>query len=321
MFKKIMASFGIGSAKVNLVLDKQHCRIGEALRGKAVVEGGSVDQEVNSLDVDIMLKFNVRGKEFSRVVHTLNVARNFYVKSKKNLEFPLEHFLPVDYPISKGSVSYHMVTKMDIARSTNSGDTDNLVVLPSREMELIIEAFDILGFKEKMGSGRIEKYGQEFTYYPTTIFGEQLRELAFKFYNENNNIKLFLELRLNTSSVHSGVTHNTELEIPTEMLRGKAAGQIADFIRGFMEKQLQQASISGPKPAPDFESYQRQASARPGFGGFAGGMVTGLLGAMLISSLFDMGGHDTADSGAEGDEFQDDSGSDFDFGADFEDDF
>jgi len=314
MFKKLMASFGVGTAKVDLVLDKQQYRIGETIRGKAVVEGGNVDQQVNSLDIDLMLKFNIRGKEFSRVVHTINVANNFFVKEKKTVEFPVEHTLPADYPISKGSVSYHLITKMNIIRSTDSGDTDSLVILPGREMELVIEAFDILGFKEKIGSGRIEKFGQEFIYYPTTAFSDEIKELAFKFFNDNGNIKLFAEVRLLGSNMISGAAHYTEILILPELLRDKnGAGQIADHIREFIENDLKQVARSGPKPPPDFQSYQQQAASRPGFGGFAGGMVAGLLGAMMISSLFDMGGN----QGPEGDMTEAEAGDDGDFGFDF----
>lgn len=54
-------------------------------------------------------------------------------------------------------------------------------------MEQVIDAIDILGFKEKIGSGRIERYGQEFIYYPTMFFADQIHELAFKFYSESSN--------------------------------------------------------------------------------------------------------------------------------------
>jgi len=320
MLNKLMASFGVGIAKVNLELDKQQYRIGETVKCKAVIKGGNVDQKVNSLDIDIVMKFNIRGKDFSRVVKTLNVAQNFFVKEKKTVEFPVEHYLPADYPISKGSLSYHLVTKMNIARSSDTGDTDNLVVLPCREMDLVIEAFDILGFKEKIGSGRIERHGQEFTYYPTASFGDQIRELGLKFFSENNSIKLFLELRLTGSNPPSGAVHHTELAIPSELLRVNAVGQIADHIREFIENELKQVSQSGPKPAPDFTSYQQQASGRPGFGGFAGGMVAGLLGAMMFNSLFDFGGNEMAGNETADSDFGggDDSGG-FDFG-DFGDD-
>lgn len=317
MFKKLMASFGVGSARVDLDLGKQQYRIGETVRGKAVVEGGNADQQVNSLDVDMVLKFNIKGKEFSRVVHTINVSRNFFIKEKKTVEFPIEHYLPADYPISKGSVSYLFITKMDIARSTDTGDTDNLVILPGREMELVMEALDILGFKEKIGSGRIERYGQEFTYYPTALFGEQINEMSLKFYSENS-IKLFLELRLAGGSMPSGSAHHTELAIPPEFLKDNAAEGLAGYIREFIQNELNQVSRSGPKPAPDFAGYQQQASARPGFGGFAGGMVAGLLGAMMLSSLFDSGGNEMADSEAAGGEVDGGDGG-FGFG-DFEED-
>jgi sporulation-control protein len=312
MLKKIMARFGVGGAGVNLVLDKQQYQIGEIIRGKVIVEGGSVDQEINSLDIDIMLKFNVKGKEFSKVIQTVNVCRNIYAKAKSTVQFPFEHFLLPDYPVSKGSVMYYLVTRLDIARAADAGDTDNLIVLPGVEVALVIEALDILGFKEKIGSGRIEKYGQVFTYYPTTVFSDRIKEIAVRFFTENKDIKLFLEIKYDTGTL----VHHAELTVHWEKLKENQAGMIADAIKDFLERESDQVALNGPKPAPDYASYQQHASGRPGFGGFAGGMVAGLLGAMMIGSLFDGFGEDMS-GGDEIGEVGQDSGFDMDFGDDF----
>ncbi len=312
MLKRIMASFGVGAAKVDLILERRQYRIGETVRGKAVIVGGGVDQAVSSLDVDVMLRFSVRGKEFSRAVQTVKVCRDILVKAKKNIEFPFEHHLPADYPVSKGPVSYHLVTKMDIARAVDAGDADSLVVLPGREMEMVFEALDILGFKEKIGSGRIERYGQEFVYYPGADFDGRLKELSFKFLSRDGEIKLFMELRLGGGLTGPWAAHHAELAMSSEMFKESAAGRIAGRIKEFIETECMLASQNGPRPAPDLAAYHRHPSGRHGFGGFAGGMVAGLLGAMMLHSLFDGGG----DEMAAGDPAEGDAGGDdgFDFG-------
>lgn len=311
MLKKFMASLGVGAAKVNLVLDRAEWRIGETMQGKLMVQGGSVDQDIHSLDVNVVLKFSIKGKEFTKIVDTIPVARDFKVRSGEAREIPFGHLIPVHSPISKGSVSYYLSTKMDIARAVDTGDLDHFLVLPGREMAVIMDALAGLGFKEKIGSGRIERLGQEFDYYPTALFADRLKELSFKFYTEEQSLKMLFELRLAGGFGTMGVKHYAELPVPPELLTGGSVERVAEYIKDFLEKELYEASSNGPRPAPGYEHYQR-ASGRPGFGGFIGGMAAGLLGAALLSSLFDAGEGDEA---AEGDLADDeDGGGGFDFG-------
>lgn len=317
MFKKLMASLRMGAAKVNLVLDNEQCRIGEKVRGKFLVEGGNVDQGIHTLDVDIAMRVIIKGKEFNKVVDTVKVARDFYIKAGETREIPFEHIIPLHYPISKGSVSYSLVTKMDIAQAVDTDDKDRLVILPSREMALVFDALAALDFKEKIGSGKIERLGQEFEYYPTTLFAEQLKELEFKFYAEDNRIKLFLELELTGGYMRNGLEHHTEMDLPAELLSSGSVQEVAGFIKEFLENELNQVSIQGPRMAPSYQHLQH-GSHRPGFGGFMGGMVAGMIGGAMLGSLFgDEEGEDAGDAGG-GEEFSEDG---FDFGlGDFGDD-
>lgn len=319
MFKKIMASLGVGAAKVNLILDDEQCRIGKSIKGRIVIEGGNVDQEIKTLDVDVVLRFTIKGKEFTRVVDTIKIARDFNSRAKETRELPFDYYLPVHYPISKGSLSYYLITRMDISRAVDTNDTDKLVVLPSREMAVILEAMDNLGFREKIGSGKIGKHGQEFEYYPTKVFAEQLKELEFKFYSEDRNIKMFLELELTGGYFRSGAEHHTELAIPPELLARGSVKQVADFIRESLEKELKQVSLHGARPIANYQDYHHHhhhGASRPGFGGFMGGMVTGLLGGALLSSLFDVGEGEGTDAEADmsGGEGGDEGGFDFGLG-------
>lgn len=302
MLKRLMASLGVGSAKVNLVLDKNEYRIGEALKGRIVIEGGSVDQAINVLDVDVAMKFSIKGKEFNKVVETINVARNFHIKAKDSQEVPFEHCLPFNYPISKGSVSYYLVTKMDIAKAVDTGDTDEFVVLPGKEMALVMDALSALGFKEKIGTGRIGQYGQEFIYYPTALFADELKEVEVKFYFDEQDIKLFLELRMATGQMIP-MKHHAELALPSELLAAGAVEKVADYLKESLDRELKTAIAQGPNTMPAYQNYEHQPNdqGRPGFGGFGGfmgGMAAGLLGAAMFGSLFN--GDENADSEAEG---------------------
>ena len=306
MLKKLMVRFGVGAAKVNLVLEKEQYRIGEAVTGKVVVEGGTVDQEIHTLEVDVVLKVNIRGKEFTRVVETLPVARDFRIEAGETREIPFQHPITMQYPVSKGSVAYSLVTKMDIAQAKDAGDADRFAVLPGREMSLVFSALQILGFKEKISSGKVGQYGQEFEFYPSEQFFEQLREVKLKFHTQGDELKLFLELLL-AGGVKS-VTHHAELALPSEMLSNDHEQPLADTIKEFLEGQLRQVSLQGPRMAPSYQGYPGAAPGSP-FGGFMGGMVAGMLGGAVLGELF--GGDENEEAGAEA---EGDEGFDLGFG-------
>lgn len=312
MFKKLMASFGVGAAKVNLVLENEQCRIGESVTGKVIVEGGNVAQGVHTLDVDVVMKVNIRGKEINKVVDTVKVARDFRIEARETRELPFEHRIPNHYPISRGSVAYSLVTKTDIAQAVDTGDHDRLVVLPSRQMALVFDALQTLGFKEKIGSGKIERYGQEFEFYPPEHFSDQLRELELKFYSQGDDFKLFLELEMAGGYMRSGVEHHTELHVPVELLRSGSSRELANYIREFLENELSQVYIQGPRMSPSYHSHQHASHGSP-FGGFMGGMLTGMLGGALLGELFD--GDENEDAG--GTEEMSGGGEEGDGGFDF----
>ncbi|GAB6179874.1 hypothetical protein JCM14036_11930 [Desulfotomaculum defluvii] len=271
-------------------------------------------QNIHTLDVDVVMKLNIRGKEISRVVETIRVAHDFRIEARDNREIPFEHLIPLHYPISKGSVSYSLVTKMDIAQAVDTGDADPLVVLPSRNMALVFDGLHALGFKEKIGSGKIEQYGQEFDYYPSGQFAEQLKELELKFFIDQNSLKLFLELEMAGGYMRSGQKHHTELTLSAELLASGSVQEVANNIKNFLEEELSQVSVHGPRIAPSYHQ-QQHSQHRPGlggaFGGFMGGMVAGMLGGALLGELF--GADEPEASGAE----EADMGGDeegFDFG-------
>ena len=54
MFKRVLAKLGVGSATVNLVLDKDEYTLGDTVEGQILVEGGTVEQRINKIDVDLV---------------------------------------------------------------------------------------------------------------------------------------------------------------------------------------------------------------------------------------------------------------------------
>ncbi|ABO48966.1 SpoOM family protein [Desulforamulus reducens MI-1] len=311
MFKKLMASFGVGAAKVNLLLEKGSYRVGETVNGKVIVEGGNVDQDIQSLDVDVLMRVIIKGKEIKRVLDTFQVAQEFHVRAKETKEIAFEYPIPIHYPISKGSLSYSLITRMDISQAVDTDDSDPLVVLPTRDMQLVFDAFKNLGFKDKIGSGKIEQYGQQFEFIPGSLFNEQLKELELKFYSDPHGVKLLMEIEMNGGYMRNGIEHHTELTLPADLLSSGSVQQLADHIKVFLENELTVISVQGPRMAPSYHNYQQTTQHGSGIGGFMGGMVTGMLGGVLLGSLFDGGEEEDSSGMIAGD---DENGFDFGLG-------
>ena len=57
IFNKVLASVGIGSAKVDTVLEKNLYTAGETVYGKVVIQGGNTEQEIDSINLALKTKY------------------------------------------------------------------------------------------------------------------------------------------------------------------------------------------------------------------------------------------------------------------------
>ena len=63
MFKKILASVGIGAAKVDTVLETEHLQPGQKFNAVIVIKGGDVEQEIAGLDLALMTRVKVQSDD------------------------------------------------------------------------------------------------------------------------------------------------------------------------------------------------------------------------------------------------------------------
>jgi sporulation-control protein len=307
MWKKLLSKLGVGAAKVDLVLHRPQVRLGEKLEGEFLVEGGTVEQQIRKLEVELQLTVQTDGKAYRRTVAVIPVASSFTIQPGERKVLPFSYVLPLHLPITRHSVRYTFVTRLDIADGVDAFDQDAIHILPPLALEKLFQAFAELGFREKPSSGKISAYGQEFAFFPTNTFKGTVQEAEFFALLEEEGIQLYLEV-----DVWNGLR---ESEIKQELfLRYEELDDVegtAQTLQRVIEKAVQAAQNPsfhmGTAYAPPYTSphaygphhnhHHGGHSMTGAVGGFAAGMLAGMVAEELLEDVVEdaLDDHDLGD--------------------------
>jgi sporulation-control protein len=316
MFKDFMARLGgPGSAQVDLVLDRTHFTPGERVDGKIVIKGGSVVQRINKIDVYLMLSFHAKGHHYTHPVTSVPFYQSFNVHPGEFKEFPFHFQLPTNLLVTGHSVSYYFKTKLDLAGAIDQTDRDHIEIIPPKPLQSIFMALDQLGFREKHDSREFNGYVQEFSFFPTGLFRDQIKELEFAVAIDPHGVRLLLEIELYSFGHEREIKR--EVFISEEQLVNLT--QLAAYLQNMLHEFIHQGHHYTHSPYGyghpgyghhhggyvghrghgvhhhhhDHDYYNH--SSFSGLSGAIGGFAAGLLGGMLLDEMFD--DHDDNDGG------------------------
>lgn len=286
MFKKLLSKLGIGSANINLMLHHSQVRLGETISGEFFIEGGTVEQHINKIDVELRLTLNQNGQVQTKTVATIPVASSFTIQSGERKVLPFTFELPKSLPVSRHSVHYTFVTRLDIAGGVDHLDEDAVQILPPLPLEKIFAAFEKLGFREKATSGALKPYGQEFEWFPTEQFKNIVQEVEFLASLEEEGVRLFLEV-----DVYAGAFGLQEKELKREVFfpytETNNVSILADNLREMIQEMIEQpyqyaASSYMTHHSHISHSHGRGHSMMGAIGGFAASLFAGMLVEELV---------------------------------------
>jgi sporulation-control protein len=299
MLKKFMAKMGVGSAKVDLMLSKSEYAMDEIIHGTIRVQGGNVEQEMNSIAVELWLQVvSKKGQTYPHKITSIPVVSPFIIQANEVKDFPFTYKLPEGLPISAGNVSYHFRTHLDIAGGVDSNDHDAIRILAPAPFYALLEAFGRLGFREKHGSGYFDGFKQEFELFPTGLLAGQVQEVEFQAAVEQDGLRILLELDV--------PSFGREVELKREIFFSHAlledVDRLADQLKHIMEETLDQVHL--------YQSHRmilghgHHGHHKSGLGGAIGGFAAGLFGGMLAAEMMDelMDGAEEAFGDFEGEE-------------------
>lgn len=313
MFKKLMAKLGVGAATVDLRLDRESYRLGETMSGAIHVKGGAVEQRITELSVVVMMKAHVKGQEVTRPIQTIPVLQGFTVQPEPYIqEIPFTYSIPKEMAVTTSAITYFLHTKLDVELALDPTDVDYFRVLPHAPVEKVIHVLEQIGFRQKADSGKLTRYGQEFSFYPAETFRHSLNELEIIFFETEDELRLLVEFDITQGFFRKEIERKAEISIPREYLQEGHEEELTKYLYEKID-----FCISNPGSIP-FVSLAQYREVYPGHkghgvGGMVGGMAAGLLGGLLLGEMMDEAGELL---GMDEDDFEDAGSDDFD-GGDF----
>ncbi|SFJ01726.1 sporulation protein [Thermoflavimicrobium dichotomicum] len=184
MFETLLASLGVGSAKIDLILDKPYVTAGEKVTGKIIVKGGSTEQTIEGLSVNFKMESHQAANlnKITEKIAAISISEEpFTVQPDEIKTFPFHFTCPNHIPFSSISTKYFFDSDLEILRGIDSHDRDYIKVLPTGMTKLFLDGLDLLGFKPKWEALTPEqgRWGQIIHFQPTTHFAGKFNQVAF----------------------------------------------------------------------------------------------------------------------------------------------
>ncbi|WP_424768692.1 sporulation protein [Paenibacillus sp. sgz302251] len=205
MFNRFLASIGIGSAKIDTLLEKPRYAPGELVQGVVKIQGGSVEQRIETIQLSVMTEYMRESNDTKMTQHgqvgRFHVSAPFVLQSGEYREVPFSFQLPHQTPLTIGRAPVWVKTELDVRGGVDPSDNDRIEVVPSAAMNTVLEAIQLLGFRLRKAEceyssrlGRGMPFIQELEFVPTTQFRGQLDELELMFYPSDRELELVLQI-------------------------------------------------------------------------------------------------------------------------------
>lgn len=216
LFKKTLASFGIGSAKVDSVLQQEVLYPGQKVNITIHVYGGSTAQEIDNIDLKLYCRYikeepenhdknkhnagHMRRVPASYTLADWTLPYAFTIEPGETRDFEVELDVPWNTPVTIGDSKVWLETGLDIAMAKDPTDKDILTVRPDPLLDGIFNALEEQGLRIRQVEceevdGFVLPFVQEFEFVPTTgPFHGRWRELEVVAYRTESELQMWFEI-------------------------------------------------------------------------------------------------------------------------------
>lgn len=207
MFKRMLASVGIGAAQVDLMLHQDAVKAGDTITGVVRIQGGRVNQQVEDVYAFVKTRYlkevNDSKMYVEATIAKIPLAGKFTVEAEQTYEFPVSFRLPPHTPVTMGRTPVWIHTGLEINEGVDPKDQDQLHVMPHPHTAVVLQAADQLGFRLRDVSCEYAPYYgrpyglpfvQEFEFLPSPQYRGRLDELEIVCYPDDDGIGLLLQI-------------------------------------------------------------------------------------------------------------------------------
>lgn len=204
IFNKILASIGIGSAKVDTHLTDDRVTPGGMLEGEIHLEGGDIEQDIDGIYLLIATKYKKETDDATYDVECIllkhQVSEGFHLQPKQQKKMHFVVQVPYQTPLSFGHQEVYIRTGLDIKQAIDPTDWDRLQVSPNRYMQQVFNALESLGFHLHKSECEYHRYSspypfiQEFEFKPSHHYRDQFDELEVIFLMQPNRLTVRFEI-------------------------------------------------------------------------------------------------------------------------------
>lgn len=258
LFRKSLASLGIGAAKVDTVLQRDVLIPGGSLPVVIHVQGGKTAQAVDNIHLFLCCRYEeevVSGQEESEhhtekvsqtcTLATWSLPEAFTIEAGEKRQFEAELALPFNTPITIGDAKVWLETHLDIPLAFDPQDKDMLTVRPDPLMDGVFTALEhaglrILQVECEAADGFALPFVQEFEFVPVSgPFHGRWRELEVVAYRDSDGLKLWFEIdrRLNgLSGMLSGLLGRGELKRHCSISAATCPQQAGEQVLAYLDQ-------------------------------------------------------------------------------------
>ncbi|QQE75586.1 sporulation protein [Brevibacillus composti] len=223
MFKKLMASVGIGSAKVDARLVEDSLIPGEQVTGEVHIKGGDVTQTIDEIYMYVVTHYeresNDKKVKEEMILAKHRISETFVLNPQEEKVIPFSFQLPFETPLTMGRQPVYLRTGLDIKNAVDPGDSDFIEVNPHPLMAKVLDAIRSLGFQlYKVDCeynrllGRTYPFVQEFEFRPTGAYRSRLEELEVVFYLKEGELEVLMELDKRSRGFFGGLQEAFNLD-------------------------------------------------------------------------------------------------------------
>ncbi|WP_081241653.1 sporulation protein [Streptomyces viridosporus] len=316
VFKRLLASLGVGGPTVDTVLDPGAARPGGTLSGQVHLKGGDADFAIDHITLELVARVEAEHDEGESegfvAFDRFTVGGGFRLAAGEQRNVPFSVTLPWETPITELygqplGIVLGVRTELAVAGAKDKGDLDQLSVAPLPAQEAILEALGGLGFGFRSADleyGRIGGTGQQLPFYqeieltPAPQYADRVNELEVTFLAGPGGLEVVLEADKRGGFFSGGHDALTRFTVPRAEEGHQDWNALVDgWIRQLVEHRASYGSPSAyghggyDGHAPHHDGHRSGHRSGPGMGTVvaagAAGLAVGVVGGMVAAEVVD----------------------------------